>query len=123
MGGENAGLQRVRERRPERLGDKHIETPTEPGKYTGRYQDRDKQVVETFAERDRHTKREREGGEKEREAELHPETWRTQEGRASHAHRRVHRPTPATHGYTLLPPSLRRFPPTKPSYNLPGGSR
>ena len=35
---------------------------------------------------------------------------------------RVHRPTPATHRYTLPLLSLRRLPPTKPSYNLPGGS-
>lgn len=29
---------------------------------------------------------------------------------------RVYQPTPATHRYTLPPPSLRRLPPTNPSY-------
>lgn len=40
------------------------------------HQDRDKQVVETFSERHR---------QREGQAELHPETWRTPEGCASHA--------------------------------------
>lgn len=43
--------------------------------------------------------------------------------RPARTHARVHRPTPATHGHTRPAPSLRRFPPTKPSYNRPGGSR
>lgn len=43
--------------------------------------------------------------------------------RPARTHARVHRPTPATHGHTRPAPPLRRFPPTKPSYNRPGGSR
>lgn len=43
--------------------------------------------------------------------------------RLARTHARVHRPTPATHGHTRPAPPLRRFPPTKPSYNRPGGSR
>lgn len=43
--------------------------------------------------------------------------------RPARTHARVHRPAPATHGHTRPAPPLRRFPPTKPSYNRPGGSR
>lgn len=49
-----------------------------PGEtHTERYQHRDSQVVETFSERHR---------QREGQAELHPETWRTPQGCASHAH-------------------------------------
>lgn len=51
--------------------------------------------------------------------------WRPREGCASHAHTRAYTgPHPlhtATHARPAPPP--RRFPPTKPSYNRPGGSR
>lgn len=43
--------------------------------------------------------------------------------RPARTHALVHRPTPATHGHTRPASLLRRFPPTKPSYNRPGGSR
>lgn len=39
----------------------------------------------------------------------------------THTHARVHRPTPRyTQPHTRPAPPLRRFPPTKPSYNRPG---
>lgn len=43
--------------------------------------------------------------------------------RLARTHARVHRPPPATHGHTRPAPPLRRFPPTKPSYNRLGGSQ
>ena len=77
LGAGKAGLRRVRERHPKGLRDKHMEMPREPGRDAHRKIQRQRQT----GCRDIFRETQREG-----QAALHPETWRTPEGCASHVH-------------------------------------